>query len=402
MIFVKDMRLLGLFYYYLPTFSGAAIQFHRHAREFIRHGHEVIIVTPKRSRQLKEETIDGVKVIRVPVLGKCILLCQISFTFSASLELIRRRNAFDITQNFFHWPFATLPVWITKILSKKVVYQMTLLGDEPSNILRRKGAVLSKFGLSLVDGFASLSTPMINKSGIKDMFGKSCALLPYGVDTTVYCPISEEEKIKLRKELGLNPIGKYVCFVGGIMERKGVDVLVDAFRIVEKQLPDVYLLLVGRDKYVQEGFNDPYYHQFQRFVDNLKNSINTDDLSTKIIFTGLSDHVDAYLKVSNVFVLPSRREGFGAVIIEAMSVGLPCIVSEMDGISSDIISNDIDGYIIKGFEREKYANRIIALLQDKELVEEIRLRARRTIEERYTLPFIADKYLTFYEHLLQF
>jgi len=225
-------------------------------------------------------------------------------------------------------------------------------------------------------------------------------VLPYGVDTNLFLPATPSEKRSLRKKLGLDINSKYICFVGSICERKGVDILIEAFKSIASQNIDVKLLLVGKDQYVTELFSDtPYVHN-QRFVEGLKSSLKAENLQDRVIFTGLTDEVGAYLRAADFFVLPSRREGFGIVIIEAMASGLPCIVASLDGITADMLIPGKSGYIASRNEPDTYAGYILELLNNPEKADQLGQYARHIAIERFSLPNVANRYITHYAELL--
>lgn len=388
------MQICAMHYYYPPGFSGAAIQFHRHAQQFVARGHKVCVITPRIPGAALFEMMDGIKVVRVPVWSDTKAHKKASFMLSSSVELIKRRREFDLLHLHSFNKFYALPVWTAKALGKKVVYQMTLMGTEP----RRGLGVVYALGLHSIDGFIALSNPLLQKVRESPVSEKPCAVIPYGIDTSLYCPASVAEKAVIRKTLGLEQKAWYISFVGYITERKGVDILVDVFRMVAEHHSDARLLLVGEDGVAPGYLIEP--HEKPLFADELKVSIGRSGLSERVVFTGLTDRVVAYLRASDVFVFPSRREGLGAAVLEAMAVGLPCIISELDGISQDMIADGIDGYIISGSDPEDYARAIMTLVSNQEKAEELGHNARRAIEKNFKLPDIAERYLMYYRHLL--
>lgn len=131
-------------------------------------------------------------------------------------------------------------------------------------------------------------------------------IAPNGYNSSRFYPISMEQ---CRKQLGLNINDFIVSFVGSFDERKGVYRLIEAV----KDEPDIKLILIGKGGIIPQ--------------------------SNQIIFSGMLPHEDIvkYLCASNVFVLPTQREGCCNAIIEAIACGLPIISSEGE-FNNDILN----------------------------------------------------------------
>lgn len=151
-----------------------------------------------------------------------------------------------------------------------------------------------------------------------------------GVDTNYFDPAipnltDEAEKI-------INGFqGTTFVFVGRLVGDKGINELVEAFSRLNKKYSDVRLILVGP----REEDLDPLKAETIRLIE-------TND---KINEMGRQTDIRPYLMASDVFVLPSYREGFPNVVLEAASMGLPCIVSNVNG-ADDAIINNVNGYVI--------------------------------------------------------
>jgi len=393
------MKICAVFSHYHPVFAGGAINFSQLAREFVGGGHEVWVLTFGSPGLPAEEFVDGVRVVRVSRFGSG-MVNLISFWSESVFELIRRRKEFDLLHTHSLGASNAPLVFAAKMLGKKVVYQVTLMGMYPCSIPDGVASHFLRIVSSFVDGFVANSTPILKKIKENSFIEKPCVVLPRGVDTAKYHPVSEEEKTVLRRQLGLKQRASYVIFVGIITERKGVDVLVDAFGVVAESNPEAQLLLVGPYSPQDEVFSRMRSEHADGFVEGLKAKIEESGLEDRVSFTGYTDRVAEYMQASDVFVFPSRREGLPASVLQAMATGLPCVVSELDGVSRDIIEEDVDGFVIDEPKPEEYAERITHLLSDDEGRSRIGLNARRSIEKRFRLEDVAGRYLEYYAVLL--
>lgn len=397
---MTEISICMLHHYYMPLFSGAAIRSHRQARIMTSRGHQVWVLTPRYPGFSGEQVLDGISIIRPRIYGRTRIQRFLSFMVSATWALLRGREDFDLIHIFGIGPFNLLPLLAAKALGKRVVCQMTMM---PSDSQRLGGRVwpLVRAELSLIDGFLALSTPLRRVLQAQQIRGRPVAVIPNGVDVEVFRPAGPSGKARLREGLGLEPDGKYICFVGTVEERKGVDVLLSTFFEVAAKRPDTRLLVVGRDDFLKPGFEkDKGYRQAQAFVDAVKRRVRREGLESRVVFTGHTDRVPDYLKISDVFMFPSRREGFPSAVIQAMATGLPCIVSDLDGISRDMIDHDVDGYIVEGHDPSQYAQWILEVLNNPAEVERVGESARRTVEQRFQLEDVVERYVRFCRGLL--
>ena len=247
--------------------------------------------------------------------------------------------------------------------------------------------------LSKIDAFISISSPMSNN--FKDTILPLSKLhqIHNGVDTELfYPPLSNKEKRIIRKKLLLPEQLKITVFVGAIIKRKGVDTLIEAWEEVNKQIPAALLILIGPDSF--DGF-DTDSAPYIKFANEMKKTVYEKKLNIK--FIGRSDEVPLFLRASDLFVLPSRREGFGNVLVEAMSTGLPLILTEMDGIAYDLISNGEHGFVVN--DSKELAEKVIFLLKSDKILIEMGQRARQRAIDVFNIDNISERYLQLYDDL---
>ena len=102
---------------------------------------------------------------------------------------------------------------------------------------------------------------------------------------------------------------------------------------------------------------------------------------------------------SDIFILPSRAEGMSNALIEAMSCGLPCIVSNIPA-NTQLITNGENGLVVSLDDQEALAEAIIQLTQDEDLRQKLGQAATQTVASHYSINIIAERYLAVYEQLL--
>ncbi len=211
-------------------------------------------------------------------------------------------------------------------------------------------------------------------------------IIPSGVDTTIFKPGSMETA---RKHLHLDN-QPTILFVGRLIERKGVHVLIRAIKAVKEQIKDVKLLIVG---------GGPEKNRLLGLCDKL-------DLKENIHFCGRvpSEHLPDYYKACDIFVNPSimdkagDTEGLGVSILEAMASGKPVIVSKVGGITTILGYKGSIG--VPYGDTDKLSKRVIELLEDPSQRKNISQQAIETIQQHFSWPRLAEKFENAYKSIL--
>ncbi|MCG2431691.1 glycosyltransferase family 4 protein [Aequorivita xiaoshiensis] len=192
-------------------------------------------------------------------------------------------------------------------------------------------------------------------------------------------PLSFYPKELLQK----TKLPKTILAVGSHSYNKGYDLLLQSWKKVNEQFPDWKLMIYGK--------KNPECKLVE-----LSNQLR---ISSSVTFNDPIPNIEeAYAKAA-MLVLPSRSEGFGMVLIEAMAYGLPCISYDCPHGPGDIITNGEDGYLIENGNVDEFANRIIGLIQNPENLLQIGVKARRNVK-RYLPEHIVDQWDKLFKTLL--
>ena len=175
------------------------------------------------------------------------------------------------------------------------------------------------------------------------------------------------------------------CFVGRMVRDKGVEELVLAFTRLRQVYPKIRLLLVG-----------PFEDQLDPVSERTRKNILTDE---GITFLGWQDDIRPFLAASDVFVFPSYREGFPNVVLQAGALGLPCIVTNINGCN-EIIRDGQNGVIIEPRSVEQLYRAMQRMVEHPLEVERMAIRAREWISRRYSREALWNDLLRVYQSLL--
>lgn len=213
-----------------------------------------------------------------------------------------------------------------------------------------------------------------------------------GINTVFFSPVqvSEIENVALREKLNIQPDDFVFVFVGRIVSDKGINELIKAFSELQtaenNQLTSIKLLLVGG----LESDLDPLNPETLAEINQ-----NRD-----IISVGFQQDVRPFFAISDALAFPSYREGFPNVVMQAGAMGLPSIVSDINGCNEIIVEGE-NGLIIPPKNVEKLKEKMLTLARDKNLYIKLKENSRRMIENRYEQSVVWKALLEEYEGLLQ-
>lgn len=206
-----------------------------------------------------------------------------------------------------------------------------------------------------------------------------------GIDTTHFSPekITEDECINLKVKLGVLPEDFVFVFVGRLVGDKGINELVIAY--AQLKTPNSKLLLVGP----LETELDPIQPEILKEIESNPNIINV----------GFQSDVRPYFAISDCLVFPSYREGFPNVVMQAGAMGLPCIVSDINGCNEIIIVGE-NGVIIpvKNVEAIKVA--MFKMHNDVQWCQKLKQNSRTFIQQRYEQKVVWKELLVEYNLLI--
>jgi len=204
-----------------------------------------------------------------------------------------------------------------------------------------------------------------------------------GIDLNHYNPENPDVKTAANR-IRKTDVFTFI-FVGRLVGDKGINELVEAFRLLNLQYPKTRLILVGS----KEQQLDPLRRE------------TTDEIERNpaIEATGRQIDVRPWLTASDVFVLPSYREGFPNVVIEAGAMGLPSIVTDING-SREIIKDGINGTIIPSKDSDALYKAMKAFILNKNKTLQMGQAARPLIESRFEQGYVRQCLKDYYKEVI--
>jgi len=287
------------------TYGGVEKHVEDLATRLVRDGHEVLVYARKNYTSDKLKSYKGVELISLPGIATKHL-DAISHTFLACLDVIFRQKA-DVVH--FHSIGPSLLSWMIKIFKPNARLVATFHSQCYNH---QKWGGFAKFSLqlgermicSVPDATVAVSKSLTDYATKK--YGKKIFYIPNGVESATL------RDVDLIKKWGLEK-NEYIITVSRLVRHKGIQYLLEAY----KQLgTDKKLVIVG-----DGAFTDDYVQELKKIAEDNPNIIFTGNQSGEILQELYSN---AFL-----FVQPSESEGLSIALLEAMSYGLPVLVSDI-------------------------------------------------------------------------
>ncbi|HZO70819.1 MAG TPA: glycosyltransferase family 4 protein [Ktedonobacteraceae bacterium] len=385
---------------FLPLIGGAETQTLAQSRRLLEKGYAVTVITFRhQANWLPEETITGVPVIRVAGLllhGRERLprflqrFLYLLAMLVMSWTLWRHRQQFDVLQ-VCQFSLLVMPLaLVCRLAGKAMTIVVISAGTDkatktnvPARLcagpldpttpwlqvdaqtwvdgdlygFKKASKTVTRFTYAQLRHMGAvvivLSTRMQRYLENNGLARLDIQLIPNGVDASRFRPAPEHFT-------GAN--AQTVICVSQLRYEKGIDVLLQAWHLVQQQLPDARLIIVGCG---------PLQAQLEQLASALC-------IADSIEFAGLCNDVPRQLHRGSIAVLPSRWEGMPNALLEAMASGLACVATRVSG-SEDVIQDGYNGLLVEAEDYRGLADALLTLAQNPLLAKKYGHAARHTI-----------------------
>jgi glycosyltransferase involved in cell wall biosynthesis len=390
--FFQIMRICLANALFHPFSGGIEKHMYELARELVRQGVDVTVVTGRINDLPGEERLDGIDIRRVPCAAfRAPLLYPpplvLSPLFYFHLKRLDEELGFDLIHlhNRFFFDFNMASVYARL---KKKPFIMTAHNPRPKHVRSLAGTLgvaydwlVGRWPFILADRVIAVSDWAKHDIAKYGVDRSKIVTIHNGINLDAYRP-SGGERVREKYSVG---DGKMLLFVGRMVPQKGVRYLLDAMPIVLESHPGTKLVLVGRGS----------------LYDELRRQARELGLDGDAVFSGYMEEEElkeAY-GACDLFVLPSTVEPFGIVIVEAMASGKPVVCTDSGGVR-EIVDDGISGFVVPSRSPGALAERISALLSDARLRSDMGRRGRETVESRFDWRRIALETKRLYEEVL--
>lgn len=390
----------------VPHFRGSSTHVYEVAKNLVRQGNEVHVVARRTTpSQLKEETIDGVKIHRF-YRGVLFSSKRSSLVDSNALGSYRGSTPRIIWKSYELYLKTAFPTYIAVQVAKLVrEYSIDLLFERETSfgagamasILTGRPYVLEVIG-NRVTGLQLRTSRRIviySHSFLEDAVEKSkIAQVTAAVDTDMFRPdpIAGAE-VRRGYSLGSDPV---VGYVGTFQEWHGMDELIDAAKSIVREKPEAKFLMVG-----------PYYRA------TMKKCCDA-GLGSSFIFTGPIpyERVPGFMNACDVLVAPynpskiqsseqvrSRGLGSPLKVFEYMAVGKPTIATNVQPIS-DPIEDGVTGFLVEQGNSGDLSNKVLHALDEKGTAEAVGRAGRASVMAKYSWSLVTNELIQVFQTAL--
>ena len=375
------MKILQVTNFFKPSWEagGPARSTYEISKKLVENGHDVTVYTTdgfKSRLDVIKNTlvdVDGIKTYYFRNLSSYLSRKMIlPIPYYSPLVVRKDIKNFDIIH--IHEYRTVLAIVIHYYAKKyKVPYILQPRGYIPTTTKSKQKKIFDVlFGYSIFkDASKIIASSKIESEQYRSVFheidANKIVHVSNSINLTPY--VNLPKKGDFKKKYSINTNEKMVLFLGRLHEIKGINLLVEAFSDLKHKNKNIKLVVAGPD----DGH-----------IDDIKSIVKKFDIEDDVIFPGAifgKDKISAYID-SDVFVLPSKYESFGNVVLEAMACGTPVIVTNNCGVSEWI---DVDaGYIIE-YNVNQLSNAMNEILSDELLKIKLSGNGKNLVRRKFDL-----------------
>jgi glycosyltransferase involved in cell wall biosynthesis len=380
------MKILFILPAYYPSvrYGGPIQSMHLLAKTLYKKDIEVYVITTnvymdkgKNVELFKWVNIDDVKVMYFP----SYFYENFSFSPQYLFFLLKHIKDYDLAYISPIWTFTVLAGSIACKLNK-IPYIFAPHGSLYEETIKIKSYWIKKIYYFLFAKWCIENANLIHyttedeKEKVTRYLGikNKSLIIPNGIDLDNY---KDLDKIKdFKNYFPELEEKKYILFMGRISKKKGLNLLISAFKMILKDFPDFYLVIAGPD-------NEGYKKEVEKII-------KKNDIEEKVIFTGMleGEKILSAYKSAELFVLPSYSENFGMVVPEAMMCETPVIISNRVGIYKEVL--EYNAGIVTNLSVGDISSGMLKVLEYPSLKSKIISNAGRLVKEKYDIDKVTD------------
>ncbi|MCV9927466.1 glycosyltransferase family 4 protein [Flavobacterium sp. LS1R49] len=375
-------------FHYSRSVGGIGTSIKNLSDELISLGHSVTVFVYGQDYDEKtiEEGINIVNIKNIKFKGLSWLLTRKKI----QKVIIKEHKIFKID-------IIETPDWegITSFINLPFPVVIRLHGSDTyfCHLDHRKVKWINKFhekrAIKKADAYLSVSQYTANLTNTLFGLNKKFTIIPNGINTDVF---KKSEQVNLNEEN--KHTEKSILYFGGIIRKKGLLEIPHYFNKVNQGMPEVQLVLIGRDMEDKLTESNSTFHMMK--------SIFSTEANHKVSFLGSVPYqeIKAHIENATICVFPSYAEALPVSWIEAMALEKAIVASDI-GWSNEIIEDGVDGFKVNPKEHDIFADRIKLLLQDNEVREKMQINARQKIVQNFSTKVIASKAVQFYNETIR-
>ncbi|MEF3692463.1 MAG: glycosyltransferase [Candidatus Moraniibacteriota bacterium] len=252
---------------------------------------------------------------------------------------------------------------------KVIVTVFNVLADHFKNSLKN---------VEYIDKFITDNSLVVKEYGKR---GIKCEAIHNGIDCIEKFNMNNHSRLDERKKIDVKNDELAVYFIGRLSPEKNPDIFLNAAKEIVKKHSKVKFFIIG---------DGPMRREIEKSIGEFNHN--------NIKYLGYQTDIPRYLSAADVFVLPSKIEGFPLSNLEAMAMGV-CVISSNVGGVSDAIEDRKNGFLVNPNSIEALVDKIEFVIKNKGMVDNISKNARKTIEEKFSIEILAKNYNNLYKNI---
>jgi glycosyltransferase involved in cell wall biosynthesis len=299
------------------------------------------------------------------------------YALGVAWTLFKERNNYEVAYFLMQGLQLATGVPMARLLGKKIVMKFSCSSLVQEMTKTRMGRIELGFLKRWADRILILNPGMVEEARDVGINLDRLGWMPNPVDTDTFHPCLPEERLRLRQALGVGTDTPLAVFVGRLDYQKELPWLLGAWARVIREIPTARLALVG------DGPLREQIHQKAREL----------GVYDHVIFTGRlqMDGLLKWLQAGDVFTLVSAVEGLPCSVIEAMSAGMPSVLSDIPA-HAQLVDHGVHGLLTELSNEDAIARGLVEVLRDPEMRTRMGAAARQRMLEQYSTPIVVDCY----------
>lgn len=379
---------------FFPEVGGAETNIYLQAKTIANH-HEVTVFCPKRINRPCTEYVEGLRVIRMwDILNRPVQYPNLrSKTLCPTLFFRLLREQFDIVQCFPAINYNNILAFLAAKM-KKLPYIICFFdfidyaayikqyGEVPKDILNQ--LKLKWYQKIILQNTAKAFAISNKEIEYLRKIIPNVEFSPVPIDTTEFSMPTETPPLMRTWEQNHFV---FLC-LGRVSRIKGQDIALKAFCSIADQMPDAKLVFVGRSDYEAE------------FLEEMKKTLHETDLAEQVHFTGMVERKEAlaWLRYSDIHVIPVRFMNSGAVVVESWISDTPVIQSDV--VDPNLVVEGENGWLFASEIVSECAEKMLIAYQNKDLLPNLAAAGKARVLSTHTYDHLLDIYQkTYYDTL---
>ena len=354
---------------------------------WMRFWKNIVIVSQSRSKKIQTSKHKNIYGFLLPLIANKYLNV-LYFTFAGFLKIkqLNKKYNFEVFQASDAGA-AALALIVSKVYGKKFIFEVQGdIFDYPGKVGGRVHSSLVKFFSRLIvkqaDYIRIVSPFLFEPLDKLNINREKIFLVPPRCDSKLFREQNvSEEKPEVFKKNQYN-----LLFVGNLLIAKGVDILLEAFALIAKEKSSIAMVFVGDGE------------EKERLIARSKEL----GISDKVDFLGRVEYnsIPTLMNYADILVLPSIEEGVGRVLLEAMSMHLPIVASNVGGIPL-VIDDKKDGLLFEVGEIGALKENVLFLLNNPTFSKDMAKVAHQKFLENYEYEISMKKFIDMYQSILE-